>query len=119
MAIGRPPLVGNWYVRADRPQAFQVVAIDSRAGTVDIEYFDGTVDEWPLSHWHGLDIRPSEAPRDWTGPFDDVEPDDQGGEEAGRGRDARVRELLSPGLQQIPPARLRATRRAGRRSTKR
>ena len=65
------PVVGDWYQRADRPQPFQVVATDSDALTVDIEYFDGAVDEWPLSHWHGLDIEPSGAPPDSIGALDD------------------------------------------------
>lgn len=65
------PVIGQWYQRADRPQPFQVVAIDEHDETVEIEYFDGTVDEWPLSHWHGLDIGPSGAPPDASGVFDD------------------------------------------------
>ena len=65
-----PPVVGNWYRRLDRPQPFQVVAFDAAAGTVEIEYFDGTVDEWPAAHWYALDIAPSEQPQDWSGPFD-------------------------------------------------
>lgn len=69
--IGLVPVVGQWYQRADRPQPFQVVALDERAETVEIEYFDGTVDEWPLSHWHGLDIEPSGAPPDPSGALDE------------------------------------------------
>ena len=65
------PEVGQWYQRADRPQPFQVVAIDADAETVDVEYFDGTVDEWPLSHWLELTIEPSGAPPDPSGALDD------------------------------------------------
>ena len=65
-----PPIVGRWYQRADRPQPFQVVATDDDGQTVEIEYFDGTVDEWPLSHWHGLDIETSGAPPDPSGALD-------------------------------------------------
>lgn len=65
-----PPVVGSWYRRLDRPQPFQVVAFDAAAGTVEIEYFDGTVDEWPAAHWYSLDITPGEQPQDWSGPFD-------------------------------------------------
>lgn len=71
-----PPRVGDWYRRPDRPQPFQVVAYDREARTVDVEYFDGTVDEWPLAHWLTLDIEPGEAPQDWTGPFDGIESDE-------------------------------------------
>lgn len=116
MAIGRPPAVGSWYVRADRPQPFQVVAVDARGGTVDIEYFDGTVDEWPLSHWHGLEIEACEAPRDFSGAYDDIEWDERPNGEPGLSRDEAVRELLEgPVLREIPPARLRGPAR-GRRA---
>lgn len=70
------PLIGAWYYRLDRPQPFQVVAWDGAAGTVDVEYFDGTLDEWPLAHWHALAVGPFAAPQDWTGPFDNVEADE-------------------------------------------
>jgi len=71
------PVIGSWYRRLDRPHPFQVVACDARAGNVDIEYFDGTVDEWPLAHWHGLTIEPCDAPQDASGPFDSFEQDEK------------------------------------------
>lgn len=69
------PEVGSWYRRLDRPQPFQVVAFDEDAATIDIEYFDGTVDEWPLTHWRSLPIESCAAPEDWTGPFDNLDDD--------------------------------------------
>lgn len=71
MRVAHAPIVGQWYRRTDRPQPFQVVATNPADQTVDIEYFDGTVDEWPLSHWHGLDIVVSGAPPDPSGALDD------------------------------------------------
>jgi hypothetical protein len=68
----------------DRPQSFQVVAYDREAGTVDVEYADGTVDEWPFTHWRALGLEPCEAPQDWTGPFDAIESDDLGTTDTGR-----------------------------------
>lgn len=69
--LAQPPMVGQWYSRADRTQPFQVIATHPADQTIDIEYFDGTVDEWPLSHWHGLDIVQSGAPPDASGALDD------------------------------------------------
>lgn len=66
-----PPVVGQWYQRTDRPQPFQVVATDADEQTIDIEYFDGTIDEWPMSHWLELEIEPSGAPPDSRGALDD------------------------------------------------
>lgn len=65
-----PPMVGAWYRRLDRDQPFQVVACNVQAATVDIEYYDGTIDEWPMAHWRALEIVPCEQPQDSSGPFD-------------------------------------------------
>lgn len=70
MSFDTVPVVGRWYRRADRPQAFQVVAVDLDRDSIDLEYFDGTLDEWPLQHWMELDIEACEAPQDWSGPYD-------------------------------------------------
>lgn len=65
-----PAVIGAWYRRLDRDQPFQVVACDVQGGTVDVEYYDGTIDEWPMAHWRGLEIVPCEQPQDSSGPFD-------------------------------------------------
>lgn len=71
-----PPQIGDWYRRPDRRQPFRVVAYDADTETVEVEYFDGTVDEWPLEHWLALDIVGVASPLSWTGPFDDLEAED-------------------------------------------
>jgi hypothetical protein len=71
------PVVGEWYARADRPQPFQVVAVDEDAETIDVEYFDGTVDEWPFSHWQELDIELTGAPPDASGALEGGADDDR------------------------------------------
>lgn len=70
------PIVGCWYHRPEKAQKFQVVAVDETAETVEIQYFDGTVDEFELAVWPSLEAEPIEPPEDWTGPLDDVEKDD-------------------------------------------
>lgn len=80
MTTAQPPVVGRWYQRADRPLPFHVVATHASDQTVDVEYFDGTVDEWPLSHWHALDIQPSGAAPDASGALDDGT-DDEGADD--------------------------------------
>lgn len=91
--------LGNWYIRPVRPQRFQVFAQDPDEATVDIEYFDGNVDEWPTAHWLSLAIEPSEQPHDWTGPFDEIEHDDPGFTEVAMAPEGR--DELSEGEENI------------------
>ncbi|MFA5941491.1 MAG: DUF6763 family protein [Sinimarinibacterium sp.] len=76
------PVIGQWYRRVDEAQAFQVVAVDELEGTVEVQYFDGTVDELRLAQFVGQDIERCEASPDWTGAYDGVARDDQGATEA-------------------------------------
>jgi hypothetical protein len=72
------PIVGNWYRHLDKGQLFRVVAFDQERGIVEIQHFDGDIEEMDASAWFDLEIEPAEAPEDWTGPVDDVETDDLG-----------------------------------------
>jgi hypothetical protein len=75
--VGRPE-VGQWYARHDKGQVFVVVGYDDRSRTIEIQSFDGDIDEIAEETWHTLALERSEAPEDWTGPMDDVEADDLG-----------------------------------------
>lgn len=72
------PVVGQWYLHRDKGETFRVVAVDSATRSVDIQNFDGDVEELDTDAWRDMDIEVAEAPEDWTGPFDDVEPEDLG-----------------------------------------
>lgn len=72
------PVVGQWYQHRDKGYEFQVTAIDEDAGTVEMQHFDGDLEEVDLETWHSLAIEPIEQPENWTGPMDDVEADDLG-----------------------------------------
>ena len=73
------PIIGNWYQHLDKGQEFQVVAIDDELGTIEIQYFDGAIDEIDRGEWAQLLIELIEQPEDISGPIDVVEPDDLGG----------------------------------------
>jgi hypothetical protein len=78
MASPRPS-VGDWY-RLDGGQTFEVVAIDPDEGTIEVQYFDGTVEEMDADDWETLceerDLVASDPPEDWSGSVD-VEPDEE------------------------------------------
>ncbi|OGI37025.1 MAG: hypothetical protein A2V91_06155 [Candidatus Muproteobacteria bacterium RBG_16_64_10] len=60
-----------------------MTAIDKTEDMVEIQHFDGDVEELDRDSWYELDIEPIEPPEDWTGPLDDVEKDDLGYTETG------------------------------------
>ena len=72
--VNPPPVVGKWYARPGG-DSFEIVAFDSDDGTIEIQYFDGTIEELDLEEWREEQIESAEPPEDWTGSVD-VEPED-------------------------------------------
>lgn len=72
------PSIGEWYRHASG-ELFEVVAYDEDDGTIEIQYFDGTVEEMDTEDWEAQwadrALEAAEAPEDWTGSVD-VEPTD-------------------------------------------
>ena len=48
------PIVGHWYSHRDKGALFQIVALDENAGTIEIQEFDGGLDELDLDEWRTL-----------------------------------------------------------------
>jgi hypothetical protein len=74
------PTIGNWY-RITGGNSFEVVAYDEDDGTIELQYFDGTVEEMDIEDWQAEQengaLEEVEAPEDWTGSVDvDPEEDD-------------------------------------------
>ena len=72
------PIIGSWYRNQETSNDFEVVALDEDAQTIEIQYFDGELEELDLDAWYELPIEFIEAPEDWSGPFDEMESDDLG-----------------------------------------
>lgn len=71
------PIVGNWY-RDFNQQLFEVVALDDADNLIEVQYFNGDIDELDYDAWYGLGAENVPPPEDWTGPFGEVEPEDLG-----------------------------------------
>src|SRR5262245_18384135 len=76
------PVVGSWYrMRGGRMggDLFEIVAIDEGDATIEVQHFDGTVEEIEFDageeQWEDSLIEAAQAPEDWTGSVD-VEPED-------------------------------------------
>lgn len=76
-AVGRPE-VGQWYAHRDKGEIFQVTGIDDGSKSIEIQYFDGDVDEIEEPSWFGMPLERAAAPEDCTGALDEVESDDLG-----------------------------------------
>jgi hypothetical protein len=72
MAVPQPN-IGSWY-KITGSETFEVVAVDDDDGTIEIQYFDGTVEEMDIedwdSQWEDGAIEAAEPPEDWTGSVD-------------------------------------------------
>jgi hypothetical protein len=100
MAVPQPD-IGNWY-RFTGSDLFEVVAVDEDDGTLEIQYFDGTVEEMDLedwaTHWEEGGVETAQAPEDWTGSVD-VEPEEEGTRSANAYEGER--DLRASGLDNI------------------
>jgi hypothetical protein len=61
--------VGDWY-RRPGGALFEVVAIDRDDATVEVQHFDGTLEEFDLESWEEQELEEAQAPEDWTGSVD-------------------------------------------------
>ncbi len=73
------PIVGNWY-ECHEGQLFEVVAIDIDDHTIEVQHFDGSLEEFDNDGWIAMMPKETEAPEDWTGSLD-VEPEDHDDDE--------------------------------------
>jgi hypothetical protein len=73
------PEIGAWY-RLRGGESFEVVAIDEDDGTIEMQTFDGTVEEMEIEDWDTQrangEIENAEAPEDWSGSVDVDSEDD-------------------------------------------
>ena len=94
------PGIGEWY-RLQGGELLEVVALDTADGTIEVQYFDGTVEEFDLDDWRAQRasgaIEEAEAPEDWSGSVD-VEPEDGRAEADPIEEDRRLRADRLDGL---------------------
>jgi len=92
------PGIGDWY-RLQGGALFEVVALDDDDGTIEIQYFDGTVEEMDIEDWETQcedgALESAEPPEDWSGSVDVESGDDEGrsADSFGEERDLRASPL--------------------------
>ncbi len=75
------PVIGQWF-RRPNGTLFEVVAIDEEDSTIEIQQFDGTIDELEIDRWPKLMLTEVSAPEDWSGSVD-MDPEDYVGKSDG------------------------------------
>ncbi len=68
--------VGHWYRTADG-EKLEVVAYDHEEGVIEVQFYDGTVEEYDHDDWEELEVAVIAPPEDWAGSYD-VSRDDYG-----------------------------------------
>jgi len=63
------PVIGSWYQNV-AGESFEVVAHDPDDSTIEIQYFDGTVEELDQESWEEIVVQTVAAPEDWSGSMD-------------------------------------------------
>ncbi len=74
MANSFQPRVGDWYQNISGDN-FEIVAFDADEASIEIQYFDGAIEEIESDSWHEMEIQPIEPPEDWSGSLDIVRED--------------------------------------------
>lgn len=68
------PTIGQWF-RRPSGTLLEVVALDEEDKTVEIQLFDGTIDEVEIEVWPDQGLVEVAAPEDWSGSVD-MDPED-------------------------------------------
>ena len=74
------PKIGQWF-RRPNGTLLEVVAVDEADDTVEIQFFDGTIDEVELDAWRDQMLVEVSPPEDWSGSVD-MDPEDYKGTSA-------------------------------------
>lgn len=72
------PEIGCWYSRKDKGEMFQVVGRDESTRAIEIQTYDGDLDEIDGDAWRMLPLERIEPPEDCNAPMDLGEPEDLG-----------------------------------------
>ena len=64
-----PPIVGAWY-QLPEGETLEVVALDLEEQTIEVQFYDGTVEEYDFDTWDELELQAAEPPEDWSGSLD-------------------------------------------------
>lgn len=65
-----PPVVGSWYWDTEHSLQFEIVASDQETGEIEIQYFEGELEELDIDTWFSMHVVSISPPKDWSGPYE-------------------------------------------------
>ncbi|MBL3590616.1 MAG: hypothetical protein JMN24_12575 [gamma proteobacterium endosymbiont of Lamellibrachia anaximandri] len=68
--------VGAWF-KTNEGENLEVVAYDAEDGSIEVQFYDGTIEEYDFEDWAALEVRSIAPPEDWAGSYD-ISKDDYG-----------------------------------------
>jgi len=80
MSTDADPRLSSWYSPQGKGQEFRVVAVDTENELIDLQNFDGEINEIDFDVWYEMDFELIAAPENWSGAHDYGEIDDLGTE---------------------------------------
>lgn len=63
------PSIGSWY-QDNLGQTFCIVAYDEQEFSIDIQYYNGDIEDIDTETWSYMDAMQISAPKDWTASYD-------------------------------------------------
>lgn len=64
------PIIGQWYRNSKLADIFEIVAIDNDENLIEIQYFDGQIEELDLESWNEYPSVEIAAPEDFSGAYE-------------------------------------------------
>ena len=92
--VAPQPGIGDWYRLKESGSLGEVVAFDDDDGTIEIQHYDGTVEELDVEDWKAQwqdgELEGAGPPEDWTGSVDVESDNDSLRVDSGSDRDMRA-----------------------------
>ena len=67
--LSNPPQTGTWYSSPEMEGIFEIIAVDEDDKSIDIQYFDGEIEEIDSDTWDVIQAEEVAEPEDWSGAY--------------------------------------------------
>lgn len=64
------PKIGSWFRDTDSGQRFEIVAIDEKQKTIEVQYYDGDISEFDIESWGSMQLIETKTPEEAYGGYE-------------------------------------------------